>query len=124
MSEGGSAVQRVNPIVQSCPWASAGSALSSTPVVLPYAPGFRDFVLHKQVLVPSDLQAMFDLPDGHMHHGELSIDQIFLRRPIAHYADYRSPIAGLYQCGASTHPGNGVTGVPGHNAAQVILSEI
>ncbi|MBC3924195.1 NAD(P)/FAD-dependent oxidoreductase [Pseudomonas lurida] len=89
-----------------------------------YAPGFRELVLHKQVLVPSDLEAMFDLPDGHVHHGELSIDQIFFRRPIAHYADYRSPIAGLYQCGASTHPGGGVTGVPGHNAAQVILSEI
>jgi phytoene dehydrogenase-like protein len=89
-----------------------------------YAPGFRSLVLHKQVLVAPDLERMFDLPDGHVHHGELSLDQIFFRRPIAHYADHKSPIKGLFQCGASTHPGGGVTGVPGHNAAKVILSEI
>lgn len=89
-----------------------------------YAPGFRELVLHKQVLVAPDIEAMFDMPDGHVHHGELSIDQIFFRRPIAHYADYRSPIKGLYMCGASTHPGGGVTGVPGHNAAKVILGDI
>lgn len=89
-----------------------------------YAPGFRELVLHKQVLVAKDLEQMFDLPTGHVHHGELSLDQIFFKRPIAHYADYKSPIKGLYQCGASAHPGGGVTGVPGHNAAQVILAEL
>jgi phytoene dehydrogenase-like protein len=88
-----------------------------------YAPGFRNEVLHKQVLVPPDIEAIFNLPGGHVHQGELTIDQTFFRRPIAHYADYRSPIAGLYQCGASMHPGGGVTGVPGHNAAKVILSD-
>ena len=89
-----------------------------------YAPGFGNSVIHKQILVPQDLERMFDLPGGHVHHGELSIDQIFFRRPVARYADYRSPIANLYQCGASTHPGGGVTGVPGHNAARVILRDI
>jgi phytoene dehydrogenase-like protein len=89
-----------------------------------YAPGFGNSVIHKQILVPQDLERMFDLPGGHVHHGELSIDQIFFRRPVARYADYRSPIANLYQCGASTHPGGGVTGVPGHNAAWVILRDI
>lgn len=89
-----------------------------------YAPGFGTSVLHRQVLVPPDLEAMFDLPGGHVHHGELSVDQMFFRRPFAHYADYRAPIAGLYQCGASTHPGGGVTGVPGHNAAQVIAADL
>lgn len=89
-----------------------------------YAPGFRKLVIHKQILVPSDLEKMFGLPGGHVHHGELSIDQIFFRRPIAHYADHRSPVKGLYQCGASTHPGGGVTGVPGHNAAKVILADL
>lgn len=89
-----------------------------------YAPGFGANVLHKQVLVPPDLEAMFDLPGGHVHHGELSIDQIFFRRPFAHYADYRAPVGRLYQCGASTHPGGGVTGIPGHNAAQVIISDL
>lgn len=89
-----------------------------------YAPGFKQLVMHKQVLVAKDLEQMFDLPTGHVHHGELSLDQIFFRRPIAHYADYRTPIKGLYQCGASAHPGGGVTGVPGHNAAHVILSDL
>lgn len=89
-----------------------------------YAPGFENCVIHKQVLVPQDFEAMFDLPGGHVHHGELSLDQIFFRRPVARYADYRSPIPGLYQCGASTHPGGGVTGVPGHNAAQIVLGDL
>ena len=89
-----------------------------------YAPGFAAHVLHKQVLVPPDLEAMFDLPGGHVHHGELSLDQIFFRRPFAHYADYRSPIKGLYQCGASTHPGGGVTGVPGYNASRVVVGDL
>lgn len=88
-----------------------------------YAPGFGNSVIHKQVLVPQDLERIFDLPGGHVHHGELSIDQIFFRRPVAGYADYRSPIQNLYQCGASTHPGGGVTGVPGHNAARVIIKD-
>jgi phytoene dehydrogenase-like protein len=89
-----------------------------------YAPGFGNSVIHKQILVPPDLERIFDLPGGHVHHGELSLDQIFFRRPIAHYANYRSPIANLYQCGASTHPGGGVTGVPGHNAARAILKDL
>jgi phytoene dehydrogenase-like protein len=88
-----------------------------------YAPGFGNSVIHKQVLVPPDLERIFDLPGGHVHHGELSIDQIFFRRPVAHAAGYRSPVINLYQCGASTHPGGGVTGVPGHNAARVILRD-
>ncbi len=89
-----------------------------------YAPGFGNSVIGKQILTPQDLERVFDLPGGHVHQGELSVDQIFFRRPAPHYADYRSPIRGLYQCGASTHPGGGVTGVPGHNAARVILKEL
>ncbi|WP_200576851.1 phytoene desaturase family protein [Paraburkholderia nemoris] len=89
-----------------------------------YAPGFRNEVLHRQVLAPPDIELMFRLPGGHVHHGELSLDQVFFRRPIAHYADYRTPIRGLYQCSASTHPGGGVTGVPGHNAASVIIADM
>jgi phytoene dehydrogenase-like protein len=89
-----------------------------------YAPGFGNGVIAKQILTPQDLELVFDLPGGHVHHGELSVDQIFFRRPAPRYADYRSPIRGLYQCGASTHPGGGVTGVPGHNAARVILKEL
>jgi phytoene dehydrogenase-like protein len=89
-----------------------------------YAPGFSNSVIHKQVLTPVDLERMFDLPGGHVHHGDMSVDQIFFKRPAPHFADYRSPIPGLYQCGASTHPGGGVTGVPGHNAARVVLRDL
>jgi phytoene dehydrogenase-like protein len=64
------------------------------------------------------------LPHGHIHHGELSADQIFFRRPVRKYGGYDTPISGLYQCGASVHPGGGVTGVPGHNAAQVVLRSL
>ena len=86
-----------------------------------HAPDIRDCIVEHHVLTPLDLERIFDLHGGHVHHGELSADQIFFRRPVRHYADYRSPIEGLFQCGASTHPGGGVTGVPGHNAAKVVL---
>jgi phytoene dehydrogenase-like protein len=62
--------------------------------------------------------------DGHVHHGEMSLDQVFFRRPIQHYADYRTPIEGVYMCGAACHPGGGVNGVPGHNAAREILHDL
>jgi phytoene dehydrogenase-like protein len=67
---------------------------------------------------------MFAMTGGHVHHGEMSLDQMFFRRPIAHYADYRTPVEGMYMCGAACHPGGGVTGVPGHNAAREILSDL
>jgi phytoene dehydrogenase-like protein len=89
-----------------------------------YAPGFSREIIHRQVLVPPDLEAMFDLPDWHVHHGELSIDQTFFRRPVPGWGGYRSPVRRLYLCGASTHPGGGVTGVPGYNAARVILADL
>jgi phytoene dehydrogenase-like protein len=89
-----------------------------------YAPGFDTEVLHAQILTPPDIENMFAMTGGHVHHGEMSLDQVFFRRPIAHYADYRTPIAGLYMCGAACHPGGGVTGVPGHNAAREILADL
>ncbi|CAN5229835.1 NAD(P)/FAD-dependent oxidoreductase [soil metagenome] len=96
--------------------------LSSTLSTLEtYAPGVTNSVRHAQVLTPDDLEETFALPGGHVHHGDMALDQIFLRRPAPGYARYRSPIGGLYLCGSSTHPGGGVTGVPGHNAAREIL---
>lgn len=92
-------------------------------VLRAHSPDLEERILHRQILTPLDLEQIFDLPNGHVHHGEISADQIFFKRPAAHYADYHTPIRKLYQCGASTHPGGGVTGVPGHNAARVILSE-
>jgi phytoene dehydrogenase-like protein len=89
-----------------------------------YAPGFGEDILHAQILTPPDIEAMFTMTGGHVHHGEMSLDQIFFRRPLAHYADYRTPVQNLYMCGAACHPGGGVTGVPGHNAAREILGDL
>lgn len=86
-------------------------------------PDIEEHILHRQILTPLDLERRFDLPNGHVHHGEISADQMFFRRPSAGYADYRSPVQGLYMASASVHPGGGVTGVPGHNAAKVILED-
>lgn len=89
-----------------------------------HAPGVRDTILHSEVLTPNDIEARFDLPNGHVHHGDLTLDQSFFRRPVAGFADYRTPIAGLYLASSSVHPGGGVTGVPGHNAAREILGDL
>ena len=81
-------------------------------------------VIGMQVLLPPDLEELIGLPQGHIFHGELSPDQLFFQRPAPHYADYRSPIAGLYLCGSSAHPGGGVSGIPGYNAAREILKDL
>ena len=87
------------------------------------APGFSDGIIASQVLLPPDIERIINSPHGHIFHGELALDQLFFQRPAPHYADYRSPIRGLYQCGSSTHPGGGVSGIPGHNAAREILKD-
>ncbi len=89
-----------------------------------YAPGFSSGIIGMQVLAPPDIERIIGSPHGHIFHGELSAEQLFFKRPAPHYADYRSPIAGLYQCGSSAHPGGGVGGVPGHNAAREILMDL
>ncbi len=89
-----------------------------------YAPGFRDLVVGKQIMSPLDLQRTFGLVKGDIMHGHLSLDQMFSARPMLGYGNYRTPIRGLYQCGSGTHPGGGVTGAPGHNAAKEILSDL
>ncbi len=89
-----------------------------------HAPNFRASVLGRQVLSPLDLERTFGLLGGDIFHGALSLNQIFSARPMLGHADYRSPIPGLYMCGAGTHPGGGVTGAPGHNAAQEILRDV
>ncbi|MCC7114534.1 MAG: NAD(P)/FAD-dependent oxidoreductase, partial [Burkholderiales bacterium] len=92
-------------------------------VVDEHAPGFSDGIIGMQVLTPPDIEAIIGSPHGHIFHGELQVDQLFFARPAPHYADYRSPIRGLYQCGSSAHPGGGVGGVAGHNAAREILKD-
>ena len=88
-----------------------------------YAPGFRALVIARQVLSPLDLEREFGLIGGDIFHGCLSLDQLYSARPVLGHADYRSPIPGLYMCGASTHPGGGVSGAPGHNAAREMIRD-
>ena len=88
-----------------------------------YAPNFKASVLGRQINSPLDLERTFGLVGGDIFHGALSLNQLFSARPMLGHADSRTPIAGLYQCGAGTHPGGGVTGAPGHNAAREILRD-
>ncbi len=87
------------------------------------APGFKASVIARQINSPLDLERTFGLVGGDIFHGALGLDQIFSARPVMGHADYRAPIAGLYMCGSGTHPGGGVTGAPGHNAAREILRD-
>jgi phytoene dehydrogenase-like protein len=88
-----------------------------------FAPGFKASVVGRQVLSPLDLEETFGLVGGDIFHGALSLDQLFWARPMIGYADYRGPLRGLYHCGSGAHPGGGVTGLPGHNAAQAIIRD-
>ncbi len=88
-----------------------------------YAPGFADSVLGRQILSPLDLERTFGLIGGDIFHGALSLNQLFSARPMVGQANYRGAIPGLYLCGSGTHPGGGVTGAPGHNAAREILKD-
>jgi phytoene dehydrogenase-like protein len=86
-----------------------------------HAPNFKAAVLGRQIKSPLDLERTFGLVGGDIFHGALSLDQMFSARPMLGYGNYRGPLRGLYMCGAGTHPGGGVTGAPGHNAAREIL---
>jgi phytoene dehydrogenase-like protein len=88
-----------------------------------YAPGFARSVIARQVLSPLDLERQFGLLGGDIFHGALTLNQLFSARPMLGHADYRGPLQGLYHCGSGAHPGGGVTGAPGHNAARVILGD-
>jgi phytoene dehydrogenase-like protein len=88
-----------------------------------HAPNFKAAVLGRQIMSPLDLERTFGLIGGDIFHGQLSLDQLFSARPMLGYGNYRGPLQGLYMCGAGTHPGGGVTGAPGHNAAREILAD-
>jgi phytoene dehydrogenase-like protein len=88
-----------------------------------YAPGFAASVIARQVLSPLDLEREFGLLGGDIFHGALTLNQLFSARPMLGHAGYRGPLKGLYHCGSGAHPGGGVTGAPGHNAARVILKD-
>src|SRR5579863_425756 len=88
-----------------------------------HAPNFKAAVLARQINSPLDLERTFGLVNGDIMHGVLSLDQLFSARPMLGYGSYRGPLGGLYMCGAGTHPGGGVTGAPGHNAAREIIAD-
>ncbi len=88
-----------------------------------FAPNFRASVLARMVLTPLDLERRYGLTGGDIFHGALALDQLFSARPVLGNANYRMPLAGLYLCGSGAHPGGGVTGLPGHNAAREIVRD-
>lgn len=88
-----------------------------------HAPNVPGAILARQVLTPLDLERTYGLTEGNIFHGDLTLEQLFFMRPVSGWSQYRTPIAALYLCGAGAHPGGGVTGAPGHNAAQQALRD-
>jgi phytoene dehydrogenase-like protein len=104
-------------------WDEAREPLGDTVVetLEEYAPGIRNLILHRQVVTPLDLEREFGLTEGNIFQGELSLDQLFFMRPVQGWAQYKTPIRDLWMCGSATHPGGGIMGAPGRNAARRIL---
>jgi len=107
-------------------WKDQREALGDTVVKLidEHAPGFSNSILHRQVLTPLDLEQNYGLTGGHPYHAEMALDQIFFMRPVPGWARYRTPIDDLYLCGSGTHPGGGITGLPGYYAAKEVLKDL
>ncbi|HUA55145.1 MAG TPA: NAD(P)/FAD-dependent oxidoreductase [Candidatus Sulfotelmatobacter sp.] len=119
--------QHVAPVLpDGASWADRRDAVARHMIqtVDDYAPGFAKSVIGMAALTPQDLEDTFGLIGGDIFHGALSLGQMFSARPVLGHADYRSPVPGLYMCGSGTHPGGGVTGAPGHNAAREILRDV
>jgi phytoene dehydrogenase-like protein len=107
-------------------WHTAGPAFADVIIntLAEYAPNLEETILSRQVITPLELEATYGMTGGHIFHGELSLDQLFTMRPLLGWARYRTPIQGLYLCGAGTHPGYGVSGLSGLNAAREILKDL
>jgi phytoene dehydrogenase-like protein len=107
-------------------WSSHKDALLKTVVntLAAYAPDLPNLIEHAQVITPADLESQYGLTGGHIFHGELALDQLFSMRPLLEWAKYRMPVHGLYLCGSGTHPGAGLTGASGANAARQIISDL
>jgi phytoene dehydrogenase-like protein len=88
-----------------------------------HAPNIKEIILNRQVLTPLDIERTFGLTEGNIFQGELTLEQLFFLRPAPGWAQYRTPVKGLYMCGSATHPGGGIMGAPGRNAAMRILKE-
>jgi phytoene dehydrogenase-like protein len=111
--------------LKSADWHTQREALGDTVIktLAAYAPDLPNLVLHRQVITPLDLEETYGLTGGHIFHGELSLDQLFTMRPVLGWARYATPLTGLYLCGSGTHPGSGLTGLSGANAAREILKD-
>jgi phytoene dehydrogenase-like protein len=107
-------------------WAGQKDALLKTTLntLAAYAPDLPNLIEQAQVITPADLEAKYGLTGGHIFHGELALDQLFSMRPLLEWAKYRMPVHGLYLCGSGTHPGAGLTGASGANAARQIISDL
>ncbi len=120
-------VQYAPPKINGRDWTDAdrdGFAESVIAQIAQYSPGFRDRIVHMEVRTPREIEAEVGLTEGNIFQGELTFDQLLFNRPVPGYAQYRSPVGGLYMCGSSTHPGGGVMGAPGRNAAAEILRDL
>jgi phytoene dehydrogenase-like protein len=106
-------------------WDEQRDAFGETVIdtIAEYAPNIRDIILHRQVLTPLDIERDFGLSEGNIFQGELTLEQLFFLRPAPGWAQYRTPVRNLYMCGAATHPGGGIMGASGRNAAHRILKE-
>ncbi len=120
-------VQYAPPKIEGRDWTDADrDAFAETVIsqIAGHSPGFRDRIVHMEVRTPREIEAEVGLTEGNIFQGELTFDQLLFNRPVPGYAQYRSPVAGLYMCGSSTHPGGGVMGAPGRNAAAEILRDL
>ena len=109
--------------LQPCDWDDQREAFGDTVIdtIAEYAPNIRDIILHRQVLTPLDLERDFGLTEGNIFQGELTLEQLFFARPVPGWAQYQTPVRNLWMCGSATHPGGGIMGAPGRNAALRIL---
>ncbi len=89
-----------------------------------YAPHLREQILYQEVITPLDWERDYGLTEGSIYHGQMALDQLLFMRPVAGYGKYRTPIENLYLCGSGTHPGGGVSGAPGYNAAREVLKDL
>ena len=120
-------VQYCPPKVYGNDWTEANKEAFGETVIKQieeYSPSFREKIIHMEIRTPKELENEVGLTEGNIFQGELTFDQLLFNRPIPGYAQYRSPVSGLYICGSSTHPGGGVMGAPGRNAAVEILKDL
>jgi len=113
--------------IEGRPWTDAErEAFGKTVIdqIAKYSPDFKDLILHAEIRTPQDIEDQIGITEGNIFHGELTMDQLLFNRPVPGYAQYRGPVAGLYLCGSSNHPGGGVMAAPGANAAREILADL